>query len=318
VAAVDEIERERESKMDSTSVVYLSQFKPADPQNRPCRIIGKLQNLQKLSYKQVGPLLSPRANEETWSAALEALKKSDTCSLWLVNAIAAVLPYKATRHNAPSRPHALTRIVNSLKLSDAPECAFVIVCERSEVYSLGCAIARSFPRFNTSSSSKLQKKKMIEVSFILVGDNDDTSPLNGDELAALNESCEGIRLAQYIVDCPCNEMHTDGFLEQVKTVGSKLGIEPFVIRGEDLNQQGFGGLYGVGKAAVHPPVLAVLSHTPPGATKTIAWVGKGIVYDTGGLSMKTKTTMPGMKRDCGGAAAILSAFYTAVTLVRQN
>lgn len=44
----------------------------------------------------------------------------------------------------------------------------------------------------------------------------------------------------------------------------------------------------MGKAAAHPPALVVLSHTPPGASNTIAWVGKGIVYDTGGLSMKTK------------------------------
>ena len=63
---------------------------------------------------------------------------------------------------------------------------------------------------------------------------------------------------------------------------------------------------------MHPPALAVLSHTPSGATQSIAWVGKGIVYDTGGLSMKTKTTMPGMKRDLGGAAAILGAFLVAV------
>lgn len=48
------------------------------------------------------------------------------------------------------------------------------------------------------------------------------------------------------------------------------------------------GIYGVGKAAQHPPALAVLSHTPSGATQTIAWVGKGIVYDTGGLSIKGK------------------------------
>ena len=44
----------------------------------------------------------------------------------------------------------------------------------------------------------------------------------------------------------------------------------------------------------------------------MAWVGKGIVFDTGGLSIKSKTGMPGMKRDCGGAAAILGAFYVAV------
>lgn len=49
-----------------------------------------------------------------------------------------------------------------------------------------------------------------------------------------------------------------------------------------------GGIYGVGRAAKVPPALAVLSHTPAGAHETIAWVGKGIVYDTGGLSIKSK------------------------------
>lgn len=48
------------------------------------------------------------------------------------------------------------------------------------------------------------------------------------------------------------------------------------------------GIYGVGKAAVHKPALVVLSHTPSGAEETISWVGKGIVYDTGGLSIKGK------------------------------
>ena len=50
------------------------------------------------------------------------------------------------------------------------------------------------------------------------------------------------------------------------------------------------GLYGVGKAADHPPALAILSHTPQGSdsSENIAWVGKGIVYDTGGLSIKGK------------------------------
>lgn len=129
----------------------------------------------------------------------------------------------------------------------------------------------------------------------------------------------------------------------MRTVADTLGVSSTVIRGEDLRVQGFGGIYGVGKAAAVAPALAVLSHTPPGATQTIAWVGKGIVYDTGGLSIKAKvrclkrctltlqlftftmiyknslwtefvvqTAMPGMKRDCGGAAGILGAFYTAV------
>ena len=65
-------------------------------------------------------------------------------------------------------------------------------------------------------------------------------------------------------------------------------IKPMIIRGEDLAAKGFGGIFGVGKAAIHPPALVVLSHKPSGATESIAWVGKGIVYDTGGLSIKTK------------------------------
>ena len=48
------------------------------------------------------------------------------------------------------------------------------------------------------------------------------------------------------------------------------------------------GIYGVGKAAAVPPALAVLSHVVPGSSRNIAWVGKGIVFDTGGLSIKTK------------------------------
>jgi probable aminopeptidase NPEPL1 len=87
-----------------------------------------------------------------------------------------------------------------------------------------------------------------------------------------------------------------------------------VIEGENLNNQGFGGLYNVGKAAINSPKLVVLSHLNPKARRTIAWVGKGIVFDTGGLQIKSKAGMPSMKVDCGGAAAVLGAFYTAVKL----
>lgn len=71
-------------------------------------------------------------------------------------------------------------------------------------------------------------------------------------------------------------------------MGALLNITPSIIRGEELLKKGFGGIYGVGKAALVPPALAVLSYMPSGATTTIAWVGKGIVYDTGGLSIKGK------------------------------
>ena len=54
--------------------------------------------------------------------------------------------------------------------------------------------------------------------------------------------------------------------------------------------QFFTGIYSVGQAAVHPPALVVLSHVVPNSGESIAWVGKGIVYDSGGLSIKSKVS----------------------------
>ena len=79
-------------------------------------------------------------------------------------------------------------------------------------------------------------------------------------------------------------------------------MQPMVVEGEELNNRGFGGIYNVGKAAVVPPKLVVLSHLTSKARRTIAWVGKGIVYDTGGLCIKSRTGMCGMKK---GAITIL-------------
>lgn len=59
-----------------------------------------------------------------------------------------------------------------------------------------------------------------------------------------------------------------------------------VISGEELKEKGFGGIYGVGKASSHPPAMVILRYSPQGASKKVCWVGKGIVFDTGGLSIK--------------------------------
>ena len=88
------------------------------------------------------------------------------------------------------------------------------------------------------------------------------------------------------------------FIKEVKSIAETLGVTCTIIQGEELRIRGFGGIYGVGKAASVPPALAVLSHTPEGATQTIAWVGKGIVYDTGGLSIKAKVNINGVRYQC--------------------
>ncbi|KAK1173722.1 putative aminopeptidase NPEPL1 isoform X1 [Acipenser oxyrinchus oxyrinchus] len=284
----------------------------SDPRDKPVLIVGQRGNLQKLTWKQVRGKLQPRVNEETWKTALNTLKPNptDTCPLWLNLATVAALPSKVSRHNTPSSAHFITRLVRNCLPGRANQC-IMVVCERSAVFASACAIARAFPLFSRRSGlSKHSERQTVAVEFILLEPSN--GPLTTATLKCLSNAAESIRMAARIVDTPCSEMNTDDFLQEIKTVGSELGVVPTIIRGEELQKKGFGGIYGVGKAAVNPPALAVLSHKPEGATQTIAWVGKGIVYDTGGLSIKGKTLMPGMKRDCGGAAAVLGAFRAAV------
>ena len=106
--------------------------------------------------------------------------------------------------------------------------------------------------------------------------------------AALTHAADGIRLAQRLVDAPPNLMHTDAMLEECRALAARPvaggSVRLDVIRGEELRDQGFGGLYNVGMAGPKPPALAVLSFDPSGApadAQTVCWVGKGIIYDTG-------------------------------------
>uniref|UniRef100_A0A8C5BUE3 Cytosol aminopeptidase domain-containing protein n=1 Tax=Gadus morhua TaxID=8049 RepID=A0A8C5BUE3_GADMO len=273
----------------------LLEFKAAagdsEPQSRPVLVIGQQNNLQQVNWSQIKGKLQPAVSKEVWLAALAALSPNptDSCPLYLNHATVAALPARVSRHNSPSSAHFVSRLVRSCLPGGNNRC-IVMVCERSDVFASSCAISRAFPTFSRrSASSRRTEKKKVTVEFIVVGQ--ESSSVEPAELQCLANAADGVRLAARIVDTPCNEMNTDHFLDEIKAVGAELSITPVIIRGEELKQKGFGGIYGVGKAAEHPPALAVLSHTPAGATQTIAWVGKGIVYDTGGLSIKGKVVL---------------------------
>nr|XP_033819314.1 probable aminopeptidase NPEPL1 [Geotrypetes seraphini] len=298
--------------MANVQVEFRASAGEADPRSRPLLLLGQLPNLHRVAWSQIKGKLQPRVTEETWQAALSSMSPNptDSCPLYLNYAIVGVLPSRVSRHNSPSAAQFITRLIRSC-LPGGTSRSIIMVCERTEVFASACAIARAFPLFTRrSSASRRTEKKSVTVEFVLVGQNN--GPIDVSMLKCLESASDGVRLAARIVDTPCNEMNTSTFIEEIKAVGNDLGIVPTIIRGEDLKEKGFGGIYGVGKAAEHPPALVILSHTPEEATQTIAWVGKGIVYDTGGLSIKGKTTMPGMKRDCGGAAAVLGAFKATV------
>lgn len=296
-----------------SSLLFPRQSGVSDPDALPVTIIGQLPHLTQLSWNHVSHKLAPGVNEQMLQRAISELSPSptDSLSLYLNRATLAALPSKCARHATPSRAHSVTRLVRTLSRSTSE--LILVVCERGDALACGCAVARAYPLFSRKSGTPTEVT--ITVEFVIV----DGPQLTSHEIELVENAASSVRLAARIVDTPTNEMHTDAFAQEAQAVANEVGAAVTVIRGEELNKRGFGGIYGVGKAATRPPYLVVLSHCPDGADTNIAWVGKGIVYDTGGLSMKTKTTMPGMKRDLGGAAAVLAAFQVAVKSgFRQN
>jgi len=292
----------------------------SDPGTVPVMILGQHRHLAMVDWEVIKVKLEPRVTKETWTAGVSSLTPTPTdVSLYMNLATVAALPVKVSRHNTQSRSHSITKLVKSLT-SGSTE-AVVVVCRQEDVYASGCAVARAYSLYNKKTVGDLpnvqgrqEREVQVSVEFLIVDENTEKvspSVLSKEDMTVLESSSEAIHLTARLVDTPCNEMNTDHFVEEAKKVASKLGIVPTIIRGEELRERGFGGIYGVGKASANPPALVVLSHKPPDSNKAIAWVGKGIVYDTGGLSIKGKTTMPGMKRDCGGAAGVLGAFYVA-------
>ena len=135
----------------------------------------------------------------------------------------------------------------------------------------------------------------------------------------------GVRLAARIVDAPPAEMDPDALVAEALRVAASArelngaDVVADVKRFAALEAEGFGGICAVGRCAARDgrePALVHLKLAVPAAAggeksarkKKVAVVGKGITFDTGGLQIKPRTGMPGMKSDLGGAAAALAAF----------
>ena len=126
---------------------------------------------------------------------------------------------------------------------------------------------------------------------------------------------ESIQLSARLVDMPTNYLNTKTYAKIMEGLARRFGFTIEVIRGEELQAKGMNVLYAVGRAAEYGSALAILTHVPENAPEDVTcWCGKGIVYDTGGLSIKSKDGMPGMKVDMGGSAGILGGFLATVRL----
>jgi leucyl aminopeptidase len=121
---------------------------------------------------------------------------------------------------------------------------------------------------------------------------------------------EGVAFARNLVNEPANALGPVEFAEQLRGLEA-LGVDVTVLTEPDLRKQKMGALLGVAQGSERPPRV-VLMHWRGGRAKDqpIAFVGKGVVFDTGGISIKPAAGMEDMKGDMGGAAAVSGLMHT--------
>jgi leucyl aminopeptidase len=117
---------------------------------------------------------------------------------------------------------------------------------------------------------------------------------------------EGVSFTRDLVTEPANVIYPESFVERCRPLG-ELGIEIDVLDGEAMRKLGMGALLGVAQGSIRDPRLLVLRWNGGGDAAPTAFVGKGVTFDTGGISIKPAQGMEAMKWDMGGAAAVVGA-----------
>ncbi|WP_344894436.1 leucyl aminopeptidase [Actinomadura meridiana] len=130
---------------------------------------------------------------------------------------------------------------------------------------------------------------------------------------------DSVKLVRDLVNTPPSHLAPEGLAAEAARVAADTGLTIEVLDEKALAEGGYGGITGVGQGSVNPPRLVRLAHTHPEASRTLVLVGKGITFDSGGLSLKPSEAMDWMKSDMGGAGAVLGALAAIARLgVKAN
>ncbi len=123
-----------------------------------------------------------------------------------------------------------------------------------------------------------------------------------------------VTLARDLVNEPGGSLTPRAFVERILAACAGPSTTITVFDAVDIEQARLGGLLGVNRGSAEPPRFVEISYAPEGARSSLALVGKGITFDSGGLSLKTSEGMRTMKCDMGGAAAVVGAMSVLETL----
>ncbi|MGQ5655242.1 leucyl aminopeptidase [Streptomyces sp. EKR5.2] len=125
---------------------------------------------------------------------------------------------------------------------------------------------------------------------------------------------EELNRARDLINTPPNDLNPAAFADIAQSAAKEHGLKVQVLDEKALTKGGYGGILGVGAGSASAPRLVKLSYTNSKADKHLAFVGKGITYDSGGISLKPAGHNETMKCDMSGAAAVFAAVVAAARL----
>jgi leucyl aminopeptidase len=125
---------------------------------------------------------------------------------------------------------------------------------------------------------------------------------------------EAMTLVRDLVNTAPADMVPADLAAVAQQTASASGLGVLVLDENELAKEEYGGILAVGMGSAHPPRLVRLEYSHPEATSTVVFAGKGITFDSGGLSLKPPKAMETMKADMSGAAAVLGAFQAIAAL----
>ncbi len=175
-----------------------------------------------------------------------------------------------------------------------------------EDFSEGLALSiYSFDKYKTKEPE--EPKRNYPSKLLLYGDVDANS------VKWLNSVTEAVYIARDLINEPVNYLNASKLASEIQKTGKAAGFNVEVLNKGKIEALKMGGLLAVNKGSVDPPAFCILEWKPSGALnkKPYVLVGKGIVYDTGGLNIKTGEYMAMMKGDMAGAATVTGVFYAA-------
>lgn len=161
-----------------------------------------------------------------------------------------------------------------------------------------------FDKYKTKTKD-VKAKKSLKIEFVL-----DAATKAADIFKHQKAVAEGVFFARDLVNEPPNVLYPASMAGRVKAELAPLGIKVEVMDEKKMTEFGFKAHLAVGMGSIRPPRVVVLhwNGTKSATSKPIAFVGKGVTFDTGGINLKPSDGMADMKMDMGGAAAVVGLF----------